>query len=101
MKEVIQFAGRQDKENTPKAVKAYQTACNEAEKCVVGTSNDPKINRKMVETLFKTMRGYNTALVSAMERTPDGFRGQIEAAFNVSTAIQQGMSVRAERYGIK
>ena len=34
MKEVIQFAGKQDKENTPKAVKAYQTACIGAEKCV-------------------------------------------------------------------
>jgi hypothetical protein len=101
MKELIQFAGKQDKENTPKAVKAYQTACIGAEKCVVGTSSDSKINRKMVETLFKTMRGYNTALVSAMERTPDDFRAQIEAAFNVSTGIQQGMSVRAERYGIK
>jgi hypothetical protein len=101
MKEVIQFAGKQDKENTPKAVKAYQTACSGAEKCVVGAGSDPKISRKMMETLFRTMRGYNTALVSAMGKTPDDFRPQIEAAFNVSTAIQQGMSVRVERYGIK
>jgi hypothetical protein len=101
MKEVIQFAGKQDKENTPKAVKAYQAACNGAEKCVIGASSDAKINRKMVETLFKTMRSYNTLLIGAMEKTPDDFRDQIEAAFNVSTGIQQGMSVRAERYGIK
>jgi hypothetical protein len=101
MKEIIQFAGKQDKENTPKAVKAYQTACTGAEKCVVGSSSDAKINRKMVETLFKTMRSYNTLLIGAMEKTPDDFRAQIEAAFNVSTGIQQGMSVRAERYGIK
>lgn len=101
MKEVIQLAGKQDKENTPKAVKAYQTACSGAEKCVVGAGSDSKNNRKMVETLFRTMRGFNSALVSAMEKTPDDFRAQIEAAFNVSTAIQQGMSVKVERYGIK
>jgi len=101
MKEVIQFAGKQDKENTPKAVKAYQTACTGAEKCVFAASSDSKIIRKMVEILYKTLQAYNAALVRAMGKTPDEFRPQIEAAFNVSTGIQQGMSVRAERYGIK
>jgi hypothetical protein len=55
----------------------------------------------MVGTLYKTLQGYNSTLVRAMEKTPDDFRPQIESAFNVSTGIQQGMSIRAERYGIK
>lgn len=101
MKEIIQFAGKEDKENTPKAVKAYQTACIGAEKCVIETNSDSKMSRKMVETLYKTLQGYNSTLVRAMEKTPDDFRPQIESAFNVSTGIQQGMSIRAGRYGIK
>ena len=101
MKEIIQFAGKEDKENTPKAVKAYQTACIGAEKCVIETNSDSKVSRKMVETLYKALQGYNATLVRAMEKTPDDFRPQIESAFNVSTGIQQGMSIRAGRYGIK
>jgi hypothetical protein len=101
LKELIQSAIKQDKENTPKAVKAYQAACTGAEKCVVGAISDAKISRKMIETLFRAMRSYNSALVSAMDKTPDDFRPQIEAAFNVSTGIQQGMSVRGDRFGIK
>jgi hypothetical protein len=101
LKELIQSAGKQDKENTPKAVKAYQAACNGAEKCVVGALSDEKNSRKMIETLFRAMRSYNSALVSAMDKTPDDFRPEIEAAFNVSTGIQQSMSVRGDRYGIK
>ena len=101
LKELIQSASKQDKGNTPKAVKAYQAACTGAEKCVVGALSDTKINRKMIETLFRNMRSYNSALVSAMDKTPDDFRPQIEAAFNVSTGIQQSMSIRGDRYGIK
>jgi len=101
LKELIQSAGKQDKENTPKAVKAYQVACNGAEKCVVGALSDAKNSRKMIETLFRAMRSHNSALLSAMDKTPDDFRPEIEAAFNVSTGIQQSMSVRGDRYGIK
>lgn len=101
LKELIQSARQEDKENTPKAVKAYQAACTGAEKVVVAASSDPKIGRKMIETLFKAMRSDNSALVSAMDKTPDEFRPQIEAAFNVSTGIQQSMSLRGDRYGIK
>ncbi len=101
LKELIQSASKQDKENTPKAVKAYQVACTGAENCVVGALSDPKISRKMIETLFRAMRSDNSTLVSAMDKTPDDFRPQIEAAFNVSTGIQQSMSVRGDRYGIK
>lgn len=101
LKELTQSASKQDKENTPKALKAYQAACTGAEKCVVGALSDAKISRKMIETLFKTMRSYNSTLVREMEKTPEDFRPQIEAAFNVSTGIQQSMSVRGEQYGIK
>ena len=101
MKELIQLAAKQDKENTPKAVKGYQTAISGAEECAVGAKDDSKSSRKMVGTLYRVLQNYNAALVRAMEKTTDEFRPQIEAAFNVSTGIQQGMSVRAERYGIK
>lgn len=101
MKELIQLAAKQDKENTPIAVKGYQTAVTGAEECVVGAKEDSKTSRKMVGTFYRVLQNYNATLVRAMEKTTDEFRPQIEAAFNVSTGIQQGMSVRAERYGIK
>ncbi|MFN8006587.1 MAG: hypothetical protein U0V70_06150 [Terriglobia bacterium] len=101
MKEVIQYASKADKDNTPIAVKAYQTACTEAEKCVVETSADSNLNRKMVETLFKTMQSYNTTLLRARDKTPDEFRPQVDAAFNVSTGVQQSMTLRGDKFGIK
>jgi hypothetical protein len=97
LKIVLSASSKNDHENAEKAVGGYRTAVSGAEDTVATLQGSGKDTRKAMAALFKAVKRYNLVLLQALEKAPEDSRRHIQAAYEVSSRVQDGLSIQMEK----
>ena len=97
LKNVVTSSNKGDHEGAAKAVVGYRTAVTGAEDGVAAMQGSGKNVRKPMSLLFRAVKKYNSILLQALEKAPEDSRGYIQGAYEVSSRVQDGLSIQMEK----
>jgi len=97
LKGLLSAANKGDHESASKAVTGYRTAVTGAEDSLAKLQSSGKDIRKPLANLFKVIKKYNFTLLQALDKAAEDARPHIQAAYEESERVQDGLSIQVEK----
>jgi hypothetical protein len=97
LKSLLSASSKGDHESAGKAVTGYRTAVLGAEETMASIQSSGKNVRKPLTNFFKAIKKYNFTLLQALDKAPEDARGNIQAAYEESSRIQDGLSIQVDK----
>jgi hypothetical protein len=97
LKNLLSASNKGDHEDAAKAVTGYRTAVVGAEDTMASIQSSGKNVRKPLSNFFKAIKKYNFTLLQALDKAPEDARGNIQAAYEESSRVQDGLSIQVEK----
>jgi hypothetical protein len=97
LKNLLAASNKGDHESADRAVTGYRTAVTGAEDTLARIQASGKNVRKQLANLFKAIKKYNFTLLQALDKAPEHARTHIQAAYEESSRVQDGLSIQMEK----
>jgi hypothetical protein len=97
LKNLLATSNKGDHERAAKAVTGYRAAVTGAEDSLARLQSSGKNVRKPMTNLFKAVKKYNFTLLQALDKASEDARTYIQAAYEESSRVQDGLSIQIEK----